>query len=107
MEQFQGAKRAKWPKELIWVDDGCTSSLDKLGHYNFLPACQRHDFGYRNYVNQGRMTALNRDILDKRFYDDLLDECRKGGDLTSWKTTGCEWAAWTYYLTAHHLGAPR
>ncbi|KAK6356793.1 hypothetical protein TWF718_001134 [Orbilia javanica] len=44
--------------------------------YEFLHSCYRHDFGYRNYKAQNRFTSPNRELLDNKFQEDLLDQCK-------------------------------
>ncbi|RVD80461.1 uncharacterized protein DFL_008358 [Arthrobotrys flagrans] len=71
---------------LIYDSDGCSvppevAKIFKIDKdfpygYEFLNSCYRHDFGYRNYKNQNRFTAPNREFLDDRFQVDLLAQCR-------------------------------
>lgn len=50
-----------------WSSNGCSGVLNAPMGYNFLPACQRHDFGYRNYRAQHRLTDWQRFKLDENF----------------------------------------
>ena len=59
------------PPLLDWNSDGCSSSPDYPLHFDFLPACQRHDFGYRNYKNQSRWNEANREKIDNNLLNDL------------------------------------
>ena len=83
--------------QLDWSDDGCSYSPDEpLGH-EFKPACQRHDFGYRNYQLQSRFTEENRLRIDDNFRDDMYGVC--AGDPT------CEATADAYYWAVRQFGA--
>lgn len=50
--------------------DGCSgpASQNRLG-FPFRTACERHDFGYRNFAKQGRMTdtIVNGDEVEIRW----------------------------------------
>jgi hypothetical protein len=72
-----GQLRAQQPHagQLDWSSDGCSSSPDDPFGFTFLPACQRHDFGYRNYKRQGRFTEDNRLRIDNRFRSDMYGVC--------------------------------
>jgi len=64
---FTTRRDAKDPKFLDWSSDDCTSSPDNPLGFEFQPACQRHDFGYRNYRNQNRFTKANKLTIDNNF----------------------------------------
>jgi len=61
--------------QLDWGSDGCSSSPDNPFGFNFVKACYRHDFGYRNYKRQGRFTEPNRLSIDNNFKADLYTIC--------------------------------
>lgn len=61
---------------LDWDSDGCSDSPDNPFSFKFLPACQRHDFGYRNYKRQGRWNETTRERIDDNLYKDLKAVCR-------------------------------
>ena len=67
------------PAPYNWSDDGCSNSPDHPSGYNFLPACKRHDFGYRNYGNGLKASPLDstRAFVNYRFHVDLYNECAK------------------------------
>ena len=67
MAQFLDAKAAKNPACFDWSDDGCSCSPDKPDWYNFLPACYRHDFGYKNNKALGRFSAAKKLDIDNNF----------------------------------------
>lgn len=101
MSAFQTARAAKSPAYLDWTSDGCSDSPDKPLGYNFLPSCQRHDFGYRNYKAQARFTEPNRKIIDDNFLKDLDNECSKYSDL---KRAECRGLADVYYDAVRKFG---
>ncbi|OLF10797.1 phospholipase [Actinophytocola xanthii] len=69
--------RAQQPHadQLNWSSDGCTSAPDNPFGFDFVRACHRHDFGYRNYRQQGRFTEANRLTIDNRFKSDMYSIC--------------------------------
>lgn len=77
MEDFKRAK-AEAPEPLDWSSDGCTKSPDRPQGFDFKDACDRHDFGYRNY-GQGRVKAkptdAQREQVDLRLHGDLMNVC--------------------------------
>ncbi|WP_106176987.1 phospholipase [Prauserella shujinwangii] len=82
---------------LDWSSDACSWSPDKPLGYDFTRACHRHDFGYRNYKDQGRFTEANRKRIDDNFYSDMKTICAG-----RWQ---CDSAAWTYYQAVRQFGA--
>lgn len=104
MPAFQTARNAKNPAYLDWTSDGCTDSPDKPLGYNFLPSCQRHDFGYRNYKAQGRFTEPNRKIIDDNLKADLYNECSKYKGLQALKGVECRGLADVYYDAVREFG---
>lgn len=64
---FLDRRAARNPPALNWESDSCSSSPDNPLGFPFTPACQRHDFGYRNYKAQNRFTSANRERIDKNF----------------------------------------
>ncbi|KAJ2959423.1 hypothetical protein NQ176_g11117 [Zarea fungicola] len=55
------------PGNLDWSSNGCSASPDNPFGFPFEPACQRHDFGYRNYKAQNRFDSGNRKRVDDNF----------------------------------------
>lgn len=101
---FLSAKARRSPSTLNWTDDGCSNSPDKPSGFNFLPSCQRHDFGYRNYKAQARFTDSNRKRIDDNFKNDLYNECNKYTGLESFKGVACRRIADTYYVAVRTFG---
>lgn len=103
MANFQAANRSA-PAPYNWTDDGCSNSPDKPGGFNFLPSCQRHDFGYRNYGKgavKASPTDATRLAVDNRLRSDLTNECNKysGG-----QRTDCLGYASTFYAAVRTAG---
>lgn len=82
--------------QLDWSSDGCSFSPDAPFGFAFLPACHRHDFGYRNYRLQGRFTEGNRLTIDNRFRSDMYTVCG-----SNWF---CRRTADTYYYAVRQFG---
>lgn len=67
---FTSRRNARDPATLIWDSDGCSSSPDNPFGFPFVPACHRHDFGYRNYKAQSRFTDAGKLSIDNNFKDE-------------------------------------
>ncbi|MFI6101534.1 phospholipase [Lentzea sp. NPDC051213] len=85
-----------FPGQLDWSSDGCSYSPDNPFGFRFLPACHRHDFGYRNYKRQSRFNEANRLRIDNRFKSDMYGIC--GGSWT------CKRTADLYYKAVREFG---
>lgn len=94
-----GSIRSQQPHagQLDWSSDGCSSSPDDPFGFTFLPACHRHDFGYRNYRAQGRFTEDGRLTVDNRFRSDMYGICG-----SNW---WCRRTADVYYWAVRQFGA--
>lgn len=90
------AQRAHAPY-LDWGSDGCSWSPDEPFGWEFIRACYRHDFGYRNYKKQGRFTESTRLTIDNKFKSDMYSICG-----SNWF---CKRAADTYYAAVRQFGA--
>lgn len=81
--------------ELNWTRNGC-SAPDGLGlgyREDFRPACNVHDFGYRN-LRVFERTDANRKTTDEAFYSNMKGLCAA----KSWyKRPACYSAAFAYY----------
>ena len=82
--------------QLDWSSDGCSSSPDDPFGFTFLPACHRHDFGYRNYRLQARFTEDNRLAIDNNFRSDMYGICG-----SNW---WCRRTADVYYWAVRQFG---
>jgi Prokaryotic phospholipase A2 len=90
--------RAQQPNadQLDWGSDGCSSSPDNPFGFNFVKACYRHDFGYRNYKRQARFNETTRLSIDNRFKSDLYEICAG-----NW---ACNRVADIYYAAVRQFG---
>lgn len=93
-----GAIRAEQPyaDQLDWSSNGCSYSPDEPFGFEFLPACDRHDFGYRNYKLQGRFTEVGRLAVDDKFLADMRGVCAGDGY--------CNATAQVYYQAVRWFG---
>ncbi|KAL3417176.1 hypothetical protein PVAG01_11176 [Phlyctema vagabunda] len=72
---FTARRNARDPPTLDWTSDGCTTSPDNPFGFPFVPACNRHDFGYQNYRAQSRFTVSAKARIDSNFQTDLYTQC--------------------------------
>jgi hypothetical protein len=86
-----------YASQLDWSSDGCSSSPDNPFGFNFVKACHRHDFGYRNYKRQSRFTESTRLTIDNNFKEDLYEICAG-----NW---ACNRTADVYYAAVRQFGA--
>ncbi|ROV97423.1 hypothetical protein VMCG_06938 [Cytospora schulzeri] len=77
LDEFITRREKRDPTDLVWESDGCTHAPDNPMGFNFLPACQRHDFGYRNYRAQNRLTKATKKEINKQFKNDLHGICHR------------------------------
>ncbi|MGW5050052.1 phospholipase [Actinokineospora sp. NPDC004072] len=97
LSQFQQTRASRpYASQLDWSSDGCSNSPDNPFGFNFVRACYRHDFGYRNYKKQGRFTDSTRLSIDNKFKSDLYTICG-----THW---GCRRTADVYYAAVRQFG---
>lgn len=69
-------------RRLDWTTDGCSAPVvGSTGRtFDFTAACQRHDFGYRNFkiLDGGKWwTSAMRHRIDRIFHQDMLRDCAK------------------------------
>ena len=97
MSQFTSIRAQRpYNGELDWSSDGCSFSPDEPFGWEFVRACDRHDFGYRNYKRQGRFNETTRLSIDNRFRSDMYGICG-----SNWF---CKRAADTYYYAVRQFG---
>jgi hypothetical protein len=82
--------------QLDWSSDGCSHVPNSPFGFHFRHACERHDFGYRNYKRQARFTEPHRKQVDDNFRSDMYSVCG-----TNWE---CRRTADLYYLGVRKLG---
>ncbi|MFF4602205.1 phospholipase [Streptomyces sp. NPDC001339] len=104
MSAFQHSRKIReWEnKGIDWSSDGCSWAPDKPSGFNFLPACQRHDFGYRNFKKQHIFNQKYKKRIDLRFAQDMFDVCNK---YSGARKTLCESFAVTYYKAVSKAGS--
>ncbi|KAK3388702.1 prokaryotic phospholipase A2-domain-containing protein [Sordaria brevicollis] len=80
-----------------WDSDGCSHvPTDRPMGIPFLPACQRHDFGYRNFQAQHHFTEGARHKIDDNFSKDMYYQCKTYGH--NWfDKSFCKATAWAYW----------
>ncbi|EEU36829.1 phospholipase A2 [Fusarium vanettenii 77-13-4] len=96
---FTARRNARDPPTLIWDSDGCTSSPDNPFGFPFVPACNRHDFGYHNYRAQSRFTVSGKVRIDSNFKTDLYYQCE-----SSSVSGVCRALADVYYAAVRAFG---
>jgi hypothetical protein len=104
MTNFLDAKTNGDPS-FVWTSDGCSKAPDKPQGFDFLPGCYRHDFGYRNYKQQGRFTEDNREKIDNNLKKDLYDVCAKYHGLESFLGVECRGIADLYFDAVRTFGS--
>ena len=83
-----------------WSDDGCSTVDDAPEGFNFLRACQRHDFGYRNHRSVGLSSEQNRERIDMTFWMDMRRECGQHPN----RYDRCIYFANAYYAGVRNFG---
>ncbi|RGP61085.1 phospholipase a2 [Fusarium longipes] len=99
LPQFTARRNARDPPTLDWTSDGCTSSPDNPFNFPFVPACNRHDFGYQNYRAQSRFTVSAKARIDSNFKTDLYYQCQ-----SSSAAGVCRALADVYYAAVRAFG---
>ncbi|KAM0708665.1 hypothetical protein Q7P35_005317 [Cladosporium inversicolor] len=82
MAEFQSARNAKSPSCFDWYYNKCTLSPDRPLGFNFIPPCQRHDFGDTNFSKKKQWNPVNKARTDWKFRTDMWAVCDR---LTGWK----------------------
>ncbi|UNI21225.1 hypothetical protein JDV02_007235 [Purpureocillium takamizusanense] len=104
MDDFQRTRQSADRIDCNWHTDNCTKSPDRPVGFDFLPSCQRHDFGYHNTKAQGRFADM-KDKIDDNFKRDLYEYCdRNRYEWKRAKYTECKVLAKTYYEAVHKWG---
>ena len=70
------ALRRQYPT-LDWTTDGCSAPIvgSEGKSFNFRSACDRHDFGYRNFKNLGLFDTSTRTLIDEQLHRDMNTYC--------------------------------
>lgn len=68
--------RRQYPT-LDWTSDGCSAPIvgSQGRSFNFRSACNRHDFGYRNFKNLGLFDTSTRTLIDEQLHRDMNTYC--------------------------------
>ncbi len=77
LEEFEDYKHSiEHDGRLDYSDDDCSAPVvGSTGiSFDFTRACERHDFGYRNYKRLGLFDEEKRSV-DRQFLQDMLDHC--------------------------------
>lgn len=67
LDNFIRRRNNRDPPNLNWSSDNCTHAPNNPLGFPFKPACQRHDFGYRNYKGEHRFTGEAKSRIDYNF----------------------------------------
>ena len=68
--------RRQYPN-LDWSHDGCSAPIvgSEGRSFNFRTACDRHDFGYRNFKALGLIDTSTRTLIDEQLHHDMNRAC--------------------------------
>ncbi|KAF2819077.1 hypothetical protein CC86DRAFT_243438, partial [Ophiobolus disseminans] len=104
IDQFIAARNAQdgTSMGLNWTSNGCSVAPDDPFGFDFLKACTRHDFGYRNYKQQRRCESAHKKVLDLNFRNDMYTQCAKERDERT--RDACENVAALYYSSVKIFG---
>ena len=72
----RSALRRQYPT-LDWSNDGCSAPIvgSEGRSFNFRSACDRHDFGYRNFKALGLFDTSTRTLIDEQLHRDMNTSC--------------------------------
>ncbi|MEU8815764.1 phospholipase [Actinoplanes sp. NPDC048796] len=94
--------RDKWAAYgFDWTTDYCSASPERPLGFDFTNACAHHDFGYRNYRDEG-LFDQNKARVDDTFYADMRRVC---AEYRSVARSACHSVAWIYYQAVHVFGS--
>ncbi|KAF2453417.1 prokaryotic phospholipase A2-domain-containing protein [Lineolata rhizophorae] len=97
----------------IWTSKGCRYGPDRPESFDFKPACNRHEFGYRTLRALGRFEEDHaaREMIDKNYLWDMADICETVTGPDAWKNLRrkskyrrCAMWANTNYMTMRMWG---
>lgn len=100
LRDFLDYKRSGGDARLDFTDDGCSAPVvGSTGFsFDFTEACERHDFGYRNYKSLGLFDE-EKGRVDRQFVIDMLGHCSGRGFLLR-----AQCRRWAYVFYAGVLG---
>ena len=112
VDAFMAARAVQaGPPGLDWSSDGCSVPVvteperSMPQGFDFLPACEHHDFGYRNQKAQGRFTEDSRHALDDRFRAEMGAVCGQQSGWFGYRERLCDHIADDYYFWVRSCGA--
>lgn len=111
LDAFMAARAVADPPGLDWSSDGCSVPVvheperSTPQGFDFLPSCERHDFGYRNQKAQGRFTEQSRQVLDDVFRADMGAVCAQQRGWFGGREVLCNHIADDYYFWVRSCGA--
>jgi len=105
--QARSANLYSWA--LDWSSDQCSVPLpeptaSQPRGYDFRNACYRHDFGYRNYKSQARLTEQNRQRIDDNFQRDMYAVCNTYSGWHAAQGVECRRIADVYHFVVRRCG---
>jgi hypothetical protein len=96
--------RRQYPA-LDWTTDGCSAPIvgSEGRSFNFRAACDRHDFGYRNFKALGLFDASTRTQIDEQLHRDMNRACD-----SQRRTLKVRCVAWSeiFYTMVRAAGGP-
>lgn len=70
LPEFIFRREVQDPPTVIWDSNGCSYTSENPLGFPFGPACQHHDFGYRNYKQQERFNSGTKKMVDRNFMNE-------------------------------------
>jgi hypothetical protein len=96
--------RRQYPT-LDWTTDGCSAPIvgSEGRSFNFRTACDRHDFGYRNFKALGLFDTSTRTLIDEQLHRDMNRACD-----SQRRTLKVRCVAWSeiFYTMVRAAGGP-
>ena len=98
------ALRRQYPA-LDWSNDGCSAPIvgSEGRSFNFRTACNRHDFGYRNFKALGLFDTSTRTLVDEQLHRDMNTYC--SSQRRSFKVRCIAWSE-IFYTMVRAAGGP-
>jgi hypothetical protein len=96
--------RRQYPT-LNWTSDGCSAPIvgSQGRSFNFRAACDRHDFGYRNFKALAIFDTSTRKLIDEQLHRDMNTYCN-----SQRRTFKVRCIAWSeiFYTMVRAAGGP-
>jgi hypothetical protein len=96
--------RRQYPT-LDWTTDGCSAPIvgSEGRSFNFRTACDRPDFGYRNFKNLGLFDTSTRTLIDEQLHRDMNRSC--DSQRRTFKVRCIAWSE-VFYTMVRAAGGP-